>query len=282
MLKYILNSLDEADEGSASHYTEQEDGTFILDLDGGPKDQSADVEKLNTSLRAARNDVKEVKERFRWVGELTQSEVQELRDKAEDLEYQLENGKAPSDEEIQERAERLAARQTRALESDLNETRSALSQYQQAITLHEAAANQRKIKDAVDAALSTEGTPKIHDSAREDIYPYAERILSVDEDGRVITKDGIGVDPGMTFDEVLKDMQVSGRRNHWFVGSKGGGVGGDGKPGGGYNGINPFDKKAGTWNLGNATKMAKEQPKLAKRLATEAGANLATFGLDKI
>ena len=277
MLKYILESLDEAD-GVEAHYKEGDDGKYYLDLEGGPKDLSGDVDRLSRSLNAERDAHKTTKQKYGWAQDLTPEEVQRLKDAEEDLKYQLENNQAPTQEEIQERAEQLAARQTRSLENELNQTRENLTNYQQAVQLHEAAANQRRIKDAVEEALAT-GKVKVHDSAREDIVPYAERIMEITEDGRVVSKEGVGVDPGMSFNEVLQDLNISGRREHWFVKSEGAGMTGGSGGSGGYSGVNPFDKDGGTWNLSRATKMAKDDPKLALSLCKKAGQNPKVFGL---
>lgn len=280
-LKFVLDSLDEAVAGTEGHYLEGEDGKFILDLEGGPKDQSGDVEKLDRSVKAARQDVKDIKSKYAWVGELTEAEVQELRDAREDLQYQLENNKAPSNEELEERAQRLADRRTREIETKLSSTTEELTNYKQALVLHEAAANQRKIRDAVDSVLNESNGFKIHDSAKEDIYPYAERIMEIDEDGNVRSKEGVGIDPGLSFKDILGDLQNSGRRSHWFQGSTGGGL--DGRAGGDtYSGPNPFDKKSGTFNLTQIGQLKKSDPKRAMALCKKAGEKPSAYGLVEV
>ena len=234
------------------------------------------VSRLKNSLQAERNAHKETKQRFGWVGELTPDEVQELRDAREDLQYQLENTKAPSTEELEERAEKLAARKARQLEQQLNGTMEELASYKQAITLHEAAANQRRIRDAVEEALSGEKAVPIHSSAREDILPYAERIMEITEDGEVRSKDGVGVDPGLTFAEVLSDLQTSGRRSHWFKGNQGAGMkGGDGSSV--HSGPNPFAKDS--FNLTEVGRLVKSDPRRALQLCKAAGENPKKFGI---
>ena len=282
MLKLTIESLAEAAKGTEGYYTEGEDGKFHLQVEGLPQDMSGDVDRLKRSLDSERNAHKETKQKFGWVGDLTEASVRELKDAQEDLKYQLENANGPSQEEIEERAERLAARKTRDLEQQLNSTSETLSNYQQAITLHEAAANQRKIRDAVEEVLSASDSLKVHDSAREDIYPYAERIMTVDpETGQVISKEGVGVDPGLSVKDVLTDIQTSGRRSHWFKGNKSGGLesGGGGNP---ITGPNPFDREGGTFNLGLASKMVKEDPRKAKALCLKAGQKLEAFGLQNV
>jgi len=273
MLDYLIDSLDSVDEHFHSEYTEV-DGKFQLQLQGGPSDQAGDVSRLKGSLDKERDAHKATKSRLSNLGGITPEEIQELRDKAEDLEFKLEKSGESNDEAIEERAEKLAARKTRKLEEQINTLTGDNANYISAISLHEAAGNQRRIKDAVESALIGDDSLKVVDSAREDILPFAERIMTINEDGNVVSKDGVGYEPGLTFIEILSDLQVAGKRGHWFEGNKSAGAGGG--EGSDLGGVNPF--KDGTLNAA-AQRLVVDDPKRAKSLILAAGQKLSKYGL---
>lgn len=278
MLNFTINSLEDAASGTEGFYKEGDDGRFHLQVTGGPKDQSEDVVKLKRSLDAAREDVKAAKNKFAWAGDLTPEEVQELRDAKEDLETQLGDKKGASQEEIEERAERLAARKTRKLEQDLANARNAIANHENAIGLHEAAGNQRRIRDAVDSALTGKDAVQVYDSAREDIYPYAERIMTVLEDGSVVSRDGVGVDPEVSIKEILTDLQTAGKKDHWFKRNESGDLNGNRNPNT-VTGDNPF-KDGPTFSVTKIGQLKKADPKRATALCKAAGKDPKKFGLE--
>ena len=275
MLNFSIDSLDSVDESLHEFYKETDDGSFTLQVTGAPTDQSGDVVRLKGSLEKERLAHKETKAKLAGLGGITSDEVQELRDKAEDLEYQLGKAGESNDEAIEERALKLAERQTRKLEQKIGELQDANTAHLNAISLHEAAGNQRKIKDAVEAALTDENVPPIVDSAREDIVPFAERIMTINDEGQVVSRDGVGFEPGLSFGEVLGDIRDSGRRGHWFKGNKSGGA--QSGTGSDLGGENPW--KAETRNMTKAQKMVVEDPKRARSMIIAAGENPAKYGL---
>ncbi len=275
MLNFSIDSLDSVDESLHEFYKETDDGSFTLQVTGAPTDQSGDVVRLKGSLEKERLAHKETKAKLAGLGGITPDEVQELRDKAEDLEYQLGKAGESNDEAIEERALKLAERQTRKLEQKIGELQDANTAHLNAISLHEAAGNQRKIKDAVEAALTDENVPPIVDSAREDIVPFAERIMTINDEGQVVSRDGVGFEPGLSFGEVLGDIRDSGRRGHWFKGNKSGGA--QSGTGSDLGGENPW--KAETRNMTKAQKMVVEDPKRARSMIIAAGENPSKYGL---
>ena len=273
MLKAIYNSSEEIPAEFAGLY-EERNGAFELQVEG--MKTAGDIERLQTALSNERSAHKDTRGKYGWVGDLTNDEVQNLRDAQEDLSHQLENRPAGlSDEQVEERAERLAARQMRGVERQLAELQTEKSSYLNAISLHEAAAAQRSIRDSVDSALSGDNSIAIVNSAKEDIIPFAERIMTLNERGESVTRDGVGFEPGLSFGEVLADLKATGRRSHWFPGNTGAGASGSASAGTNL-GSNPF---AGTPNLTEIGKAVKADPAKAKLLAKAAGVNPARFGL---
>jgi multidrug efflux pump subunit AcrA (membrane-fusion protein) len=272
-IKAIYSTIEEVPEQYVDLFTER-NGQYELNIEGVKT--SADVERLQTAISNERASHKDTKSRYSWVGELTSSEVQSLRDAQEDLQHQLETRPAAmTDEQVEERAEKLAGRQTRQLERSLVELQTERDSYATAISLHEAAANQRKIRDAVDDALSGSNALSVVEGAREDIIPFAERVMTV-QDGRIVSKEGVGFEPGLPFGEVLADLKATGKRGHWFPGNTGAGA--NGSAGAGANlGTNPF--ASDNMNLTEIGKVVNADPAKAKALAKAAGVDPAKFGL---
>ena len=272
MLKAIYNSAEEIPAEHAELYTER-NGAYELQVEG--MKTQGDIDRLQTALANERAAHKDTRNRYNWVGDLTHDEVQNLRDAQEDLQHQLENRPAGlSDEQVEERAERLAARQMRGVERELAEIKAERDSFANAISLHEAAAAQRSIRDSVDSALSGKNSIAIVDSAREDIIPFAERIMTLNEHGEAVTKDGVGFEPGLPFGEVLADLKATGRRAHWFPGNTVAGASGSEGPAANL-GSNPF----ASGNLTEIGQAVKADPAKAKLLAKAAGVDPAKYGL---
>ena len=271
MLKSIITDIEEA--GALAEYYVEKNGQYELQVEG--MKTSGDVERLQRALENERAAHRETKGRFDWVGDLNKDEVQSLRDAKEDLSYQLENAPKMGEDAVEERAEKLASRQTRKLEQQIAALSAERDAHMNAIGLHEAAAGQRSIRDAVDMALQGEGALKLADGAIEDVKPFAERIMTI-QDGRVVTKDGIdGIEPGLPFADVLGDIQASGRRKHWFPASTGAGAAGGAA--GGDLGNNPFAE--GSRNMTEIGQLVQSDPAKARALAKAAGDNPARYGL---
>ena len=272
-MKYRIDSLDEAGE-HAGLYKETDGGGYVLAVEGVPSDLSGDVSRLKNSLDSERSAHKETKNKFSGV-DLTAGEIQALRDEAEDLRYQMENAPKRDESNIEERAELLAGRRTREMDRELAQLREDKTSYMQAIELHEAAASQRLMRDAALDAISGKDGVKLVDSAREDLLPFVERSFAVNEMGEIVSKDGVGLEPGMSIKEILNDLQASGRRAHWFEGNTSAGASGGASAG--QSGDNPF--KAETRNMTEASRLVNNDPARAKAMIRAAGENPSRYGL---
>jgi hypothetical protein len=276
MLKAIYDTAEEIPAEYSGLYTER-NGQFELTGVEGIK-TSGDVDRLQTALANERAAHKNTKSQYTWVGDLTADGVQQLRDAQEDLTHQLSvQPQGLTDAQVEERANTMASRQTRAMERELTSIRAERDAHAQAITLHEGAAAQRNIRDAVDNALSGKGALPIVESAREDIVPFAERIMTVDAAGNVVTKDGVGFEPGLPFGEVMAELQAGGRRSHWFPANQGAGAAGSAPGNAPAIGSNPFH--ADSFNLTEIGKVVTSDPTRARTMAKAAGEDPAKFGL---
>lgn len=259
-LKVVHDSIEEIPESYRDLYTER-DGKLHLTGISGVKTEK-DIQTLRSSLDAARGDVKKVADKLTAWESLGESpeEVQKILDKVPELEAAAE-GKLDEDKinEIAERrAESLAAPHRREAEklknqiSEVSKERDELSQ-------------QAKLREVHDSVRSAMSEAKVVGSAQDDVLLLSERLFEKDESGNVVTKENVGVTPGLSPKEWLEDVKP--KKPHWWPASIGGGA--DGSGGGGV-GDNPWSKK--NWSLTKQGEYLRENGvEAAERAAKAAG-----------
>ena len=244
-LKAVMDSLDGIDEPIKSLYVER-NGKFELSGIEGIKTQ-ADVDRINGSLANERKETEKWKGIAQKWGDLKHDEVVAKLDRFEELEAAAA-GKI-DDEKINAMAEarsksRMAPleRQVTTLTKERDEARQLADQANAQLQRYMLHGEVRK------AALSG----KVLDTAVEDVLMYAERIFEKTEDGTFVTKDNVGVTPGLPIETWLNDMQKS--RPHWWPASAGGG--GTGGRGGNGGGSNPWSPNS--WSITEQGKYIRE------------------------
>ncbi|QFR59625.1 hypothetical protein P6F33_gp24 [Pseudomonas phage Quinobequin-P09] len=93
-------------------------------------------------------------------------------------------------------------------------------------------------------------------------------MLEVNEEGKVVTRDGVGVTPGIDATVWLTEMQS--KKTHWWGPSQGGGAGGNRSGSGG--GANPWS--ADGWNMTEQGRILKENRSRAEQMAKSAGTTI--------
>lgn len=122
-----------------------------------------------------------------------------------------------------------------------------------------------------DAVRSAVGKSKgFQSSAVEDAITLAERVLEIDDSGNVVTKDGVGVTPGVGADVWLTEIQS--KRPHWWGETIGGGASGNRGGASGYGGNNPWSHDH--WNLTEQGRILTTDRKKAEQLAKSAGTSI--------
>lgn len=261
MLKAILDSLEGVETHFHSLYTER-NGKYELTGIEGVKTQ-ADIDRLQTALTKERNDHKTLKDRFATFGDRKPEDIIAALDRIPELEAAAKGNldEAKLNEIVEGRIKsRLAPveRQAQTLQQQLSEANASLEMLRTKDSL-------RIVTDAVRGAASK---LKVVDSAVEDVTLLAERLFTIDETGAVVTKDNVGVTPGISADVWLTDMQA--KRPHWWGPSQGGGAGGNR---GGVSGVtNPWSKDS--WNLTEQGRIYKENSGKAEQLAKAAGTTI--------
>lgn len=259
MLKAIIEKADyEAlSEELKPAYTEK-GGKFEIQIEG--MKTAADVERVQNALVKERADHKAVKDRLSLLGDRKVEDVIVLLDKIPELELAAA-GKL-DDKKIDQLVETRINTRLAPVVRERDQLKTALSEKDAKINELAAKDKSRSIHDAIRSAASKS---KVLPEALEDALLLGERVFDVEEGtGRIITKDKVGVTPGIEPEVWFQDLQT--KRPHWWGPSAGGG--GTGSTGGG-GGPNPFT--AEHWNMTEQGKIYNTNPTRAEQLAKAAG-----------
>lgn len=257
-LKAVYSSAEDIPQGYEDLYTER-NGQFELTGIEGIKTQG-DVDRVQESLRKERDEHKATKAQLQKFGELDADEVHEKLDRVAELEAAA--GGKIDDDKMEELVQARLKRERGPLEREITQLKTKNQEFEQQVTEFQQKDHQRTIHDHVRKAAQSQ---KLVDTAVDDALMVAERVMDVTEDGRVVTKDNVGVTPGLDPQVWLTEMQQT--RPHWWGPSQGGGA--RGGSGGGGGGNNPFS--AESWNLTEQGRMVRESPERADQMAKSAG-----------
>lgn len=259
-IKALVDKLDDVPEQYRDLYTEK-NGKFELTGVEGMKTQ-ADIDRVQAGLAKERTEHKATKTALSAWGDRKADEVIAILDRVPELEAaaagKLDENKINTMVESRV-GSKLAPvqRQVATLTANLAEKDAIIAGYQ-------TKERTRSIHDGVRDAISK--TKGFQASAAEDALMLAERMFEVNEDGKVVTKDGVGVTPGVDAVVWLTDMQQ--KRPHWWGPTEGGGAGGSGN-GNREGGDNPFT--AANWNMTKQGEILRANPTRAEQLARAAG-----------
>lgn len=273
-LKVVLDNLDDVPEAVRGEYKETTDPktkavTYVLDIDGG-----IDLHPLARTLKDenARRRIAEKKATdelallapFKALGDPT--EVLAKLDRIPELEAaaegKLDEGKINSIVETRIKT-KLAP-----VERELGQWKTKATELEGKVGEYTVKEKQRAISDSVRSALiKSQGFNAV---ATEDALVFAERMLEVADDGSVVTKDGVGVTPGVDAAVWLQEMQS--KKPHWWGTTTGGGAGGNrsGANGGGTG--NPWS--ADGWNMTEQGAILRSDRRRAEQLAKSAGTTI--------
>lgn len=266
MLKRVVDKIEDVPEAFRSEYKEGTGalaGKFVVDLEGGLKTEE-DVTKLTGALAKERNDhgaLKKVFEPYKALGDVEKVQEQLLRIP----ELEIAAAGNVDDKKVDKLVEARLAAKVAPIERELTTTKTALAAATGEIQAFKTEKTTRQLQDA---ARSAAAKVKVLDTATDDVLMLAERMLEVDAAGNVVTKDNVGVTPGVSAEVWLSDMQT--KRPHWWPASGGGGAGG--ASGGGGGGANPFAYD--TWNLTEQGRILMANPTKAEQLAKAAGTKI--------
>lgn len=209
------------------------------------------------------------------------------RKRASDLEGKLKKFSAFEDkdpDEVLKMLEEIDELRTRAdaggkdkdsTAKELGETKTKLRKAEDALKKLQADADKYKTeaetlgktmkRSKLEAELTKHANAlKVRSEAVADVLRYQD-VFELDDDGKVRTRDNVGVTPGLSVEEWLAEQKTA--RPHWWPDSVGGGAGGS-RPGGG-GGENPFNPKAP--NLTKIGQLMATDKARADQLARAAG-----------
>ncbi|HET6527787.1 MAG TPA: hypothetical protein VFG39_03465 [Balneolaceae bacterium] len=240
-------SKGELPEGLSEHYTEQSDGSFKIDLEGGVKTQ-ADIDKVMKALNSERDAHSE-----------TKKSIKNLPDDFDAEKWELVKGIDPDkiggDEELKSQVESLKGKlkaKEQEVESEKESLRNTIKRSQLRDAMVEAGVTDPILLDAaVDRALSKH---RVKADQKDDSFVVTAGDL--DEDVKEWAKSWASTDEGKRF--------VSAKNN---------------SGGGAYNDGNGKAPETNPWaddsfNMSKQAEIYKTDPEKAKQLANQAGKTL--------
>ncbi|MBP9869906.1 MAG: hypothetical protein KBC53_00205 [Nitrosomonas sp.] len=259
-LKLKLTTLDGLDSVFHELYTEQSDKTYLLTGVEGMKAQG-DIDKVTQALVKERADHKALKEKFALLGDQDPVDLLAQLDRIKELEAAAA-GKI-DETKINEIVEGRLRTKLGPIERENKQLKDQLAAEQGVTAELKAKDQKRTIHDKARAAALKMG---VIPEALDDILLYADNVMEITEDGRVITKDQVGVTPGVDPEVWLSEMQQ--KKRYWWPASQSGDSKGNGG-GGGISGDNPWT--ATGWNITKQTEILAADPKRAEQMARSAG-----------
>lgn len=264
VLKDTHDTLEEIPSEYQSLYTEK-NGKFELTGIQGVKTQG-DVDRLQSSLHKAQEDNKGLKTKLKiWDG-MDHDDVTTNLDRIPELESAAKGtlDDAQVEEIVSRRVDGTLRSKLAPVERRNKELETENAGLKEVNVKFVAADVTRTVHDKVRKALVES---KVLPDAHEDALLLADRSFEITEDGRVVTRDNIGITPGLDAAGWLTELQD--RRRHWWPESVGGGARGSGGGGSG-GGANPFTNEH--WDLTKQGQfLLKHGPERTEQLAKAAG-----------
>lgn len=269
-LKYQVESLEDVPEALREFYVER-NGRYEITVEG--MKTQGDVDRVMQALTKERDAHDASKAKLRAYGEYTPEAVEKALAELEDTKIQLAAVKrdgGPKEEDIEKLVESRTLQRVRPLERQLQQLQTKT----QELTGVNQSLIQEKTRSTILGDVFTAARLKevnvIPDvlEPNGDVELWAERVFERTDDGRTISKEGVGVTPGLSPKEVFVDLKAAGLRRHWFGDTVGSGALPGTRPSDG--GLNPFKDGSG-FNLTEAMRLCQSDPARAKRLAKAAG-----------
>ena len=267
-IKAVVDSLDDVDEKYKDLYTEV-NGKFEIT---GIEDVTllTPVKKLKDENGARRISERKAKEALTpfttLLGDRKLEEVQAMLDRYPELEAAAE-GKL-DDGKINGIVNARLKTHLAPLERENGQLKTQLGAQHKTIEGYVTKERTRTIHDSVREAISKQ--QGFQPTAVEDALMHAERMLEVNEDGKVVTRDEVGVTPGIDAIVWLTEMQT--KRPHWWGTTSGGGSRGNNGSGGSPSGNNPFTREH--WNMTEQGRLVRTNRARAEQMAKSAGTSI--------
>lgn len=267
VLKDTHDKIDEIPSEYRSLYTER-NGKYELTGIAGVR-TTADVERVQTSLTKEREEHAITKAKLKpWSG-MSHEEVIAKLDRIEELEAAAKGkiDETQIEAMVQKRVEATIRSKLAPVERARDEALTKVGELQKETEDWKGKDRRRVIRDSVRKAGID---AKLLPTALEDVEELSDRVFEVNEQGQTVTRDGVGVTPGVDPKTYFAEMQP--RRPHWWPASQGGKSQGSG-PNGVLGQKNPWSEEH--WSVteqGNAVKTLGMEK--ARALAESAGSRV--------
>lgn len=227
-LKLTYATKEEIPAGYEALFTES-GGQWLLTGVEGMKTQ-ADIDAVQTGLTKERTEHKATKDKLAAFRDHDPDKLAEDLAELDDLRGLKEAGALggkDAENKIAEAVERGVARKLAPVQRQLDK---ALADLATVTKERDGLTGQIKGRTIADHVRAAATEMKVLPEALEDALLYAERMFEIDDSGKVVAKDGVGLTPGIDPKTWLSDMQE--KRPHWWPNSQGGGAkGGNGSAG---------------------------------------------------
>lgn len=250
-------------------FTER-DGKWELTGVTGMKTQ-ADIDRVQTGLTKERSDHKETKVKLKAFEDVDLEQITKDQTELTELRAKIEAGAGGNfdQEKFDEAVDKLATARTATATAPLTRDLTKMTDERDTLVEENAEFKTRETNRTISDAVRQAATGiKVIDTAVDDVLLLGERIFEVQEDGTVLTKDNVGVTPGIAPDIWLAEMQE--KRPHWWPTSQGGGAPGSG--GGTGFAENPWTTEH--WNLTKQGQQVRLDGTKAETMAKAAGTTI--------
>lgn len=265
-LKSKYDKAEDIPAGYEDLYEEKDGAAVFNGLEGGGASKTdADVARLSKALEREREDHKTSKTKLRAWGDLNPEEVLPKLDEYDELKVA---GAGKIDEaKMNELVEARIKTRIAPIERERDKLKTDLTERDKSLTQLQAEKADRILEEHLRRAIA----PKVSEPALEDALLRAKNVFVVTEDGKPVTKEGVGVTPGLDPAAWIEDILPT--KPHWGREFVGGGA----SSGGGGTRLsdeqNPWSKVG--WNV---TKQAQYEEKYgeerAAALARSVGSSL--------
>lgn len=263
-LKAKYKTREEIPVGYEDLYEERGGEWLLVGIEGVRTD--ADIQRLQTSLTAERAAHTETKTKLKTfeqaLGGQSAEEVVAKLDRIAELESAA--GGKVDEAKLNELAEGRVKSRLAPVERERDQLKEKLADAEKKIAEFIGREKTRSLHDAVRAKVGQMLEP----TAVEDALFLAERHFEVDDSGTILTKEGVGVTPGVGPDVWVTEMQKN--RPHWFKQTTGGGLVG----GRNSKGVPSNPWTAENWNMTQQAQIVKDDPAKAEQLAKAAGTTI--------
>jgi hypothetical protein len=248
-IKAIIKKLEDAPEGLREHYTEK-DGVFVLSIEGMQDHPE------NVGLKKALDDEKELRRKRTKEADDLKKKLEAIPEDFDIDEYNRlkDGGGGNIDEKLKEQRERMSA----SHKKEIDGVKAELTEANDLINSHVKLSTLRRVMNEAN----------IHKPYLGAVEALLTSRITIEGKG----KDAVVLLDDKPIDEAMKSW-ASSEDGKVFVAAPGNGGGGGGRgPGGGGQQNNPWKKDS--LNLTEQGRIQRENPELARQLASEAGKSI--------